>query len=175
MIKNLTIRNFKAHFDTSLDLNNLNILSGINGVGKSSVFQSLLLLKQSHENNVLQRGLQLNKPYCYIGDIADAIYQYAPNDTIEFSITTENEGSQLWQFRPEKNNLTGNFIPAVSPAQNKLEGISVFTDAFHYLSASRFSKSEADTFAVETRRQLSLEKGQAELVAHFLYYWGKRK
>jgi predicted ATPase len=175
MIKNLTIKNFKAHFDTSLDLKNLNILSGINGVGKSSIFQSLLLLRQSHENNVLQKGLQLNKPHCYIGDFADAIYQYAPNDTIEFSITTEEQGNQIWQFRPEKNNLTGNFIPVVGTAPNKLEGISIFNDNFHYLSASRLSKNEADTFSVETRRQLSLEKGQAELVAHFLFYWGKEK
>jgi len=175
MIQNLTIKNFKAHSNTMLELKNLNILSGINGVGKSSVFQALLLLRQSQENNVLQNGLQLNKPHCFIGNIEDAIYQYAEDDTIEFSITTEENGVQTWKFQPEKNNLTGDFIPLVGNLQSKLQGISFFNDNFQYLSASRLSKSESNTFAVESKRQLSLEKGQAELVAHFLFYWGKEK
>jgi len=175
MIENIEIKNFKAHSNTKLDLSNLNILSGINGVGKSSIFQALLLLRQSHENNILQRGLQLNKPYCYIGDYADAIYQYAPNDTIEFSIKGKERDNITWKFRPDSNNLTGNFIPIVQPVRHDLEKLSVFNDNFQYLSASRLSKSEADTFMVETRRQLSLERGQAELVAHFLSYWGKEK
>ena len=175
MIENLTIKNFKAHFNTSLELKNLNILSGINGVGKSSVFQALLLLRQSFENNVLQKGLQLNKPYSYIGNFEDAIYQYADNDTIEFSITTNENGKQGWKFKPEKNDLTKNFIPIVGAPATNLEGISIFNDNFQYLSASRISRTESDTYAVETKRQLSLERGQAELVAHFLFYWGKEK
>ncbi len=175
MIKSLAIKNFKAHSDTSLELKNLNILSGINGVGKSSVFQALLLLRQSHENNVLQKGLQLNKPYSYIGNFEDAIYQYAGNDTIEFSITTEQNENHYWKFKPEKNNLTGGFVPLTSSSSGSLEKISVFNDNFQYLSASRMIKAESNTFAVESKKQLSLEKGQAELVAHFLYYWGKEK
>ena len=43
------------------------------------------------------------------------------------------------------------------------------------MSASRYSKNESNTFAVESKRQISLDKGQAELVAHFLFYWGKEK
>ena len=84
MINKLTIKNFKAHRNTELDLKNLNVLSGINGVGKSSVFQSLLLLRQSFENNVLNTGLQLNKPHCDIGFISDALYQYGEDDIIQF-------------------------------------------------------------------------------------------
>ncbi len=175
MIKNLTIKNFKAHSDTPLELKNLNILSGINGVGKSSVFQSLLLLRQSHENNVLQKGLQLNKPHCYIGKFEDAIYQYAENDTIEFSITTEKDENLTWKFKPEKNNLTGDFIPIVDSSPSNLDAISLFNDNFQYLSATRMIKSESNTFAVESKRQLSLERGQTELAAQFLFYWGKEK
>ena len=70
MINKLTINNFKIHSNTELELSNLNILTGINGVGKSSVFQSLLLLRQSYEANVLSTGLQLNKPYCDIDLLA---------------------------------------------------------------------------------------------------------
>lgn len=175
MIQNLTIKNFKAHSNTTLELKNLNILTGINGVGKSSVFQALLLLRQSHQNNFLQKGLQLNKPLCYIGNYEDAIYQYADNDTIEFLLTTEEYGNQTWKFKPEKNNLTGDFIPTAGSSPSNFDDISIFNDNFQYLSASRFSKNESNSFAVESKRQLSLEKGQAELAAHFLFYWGKEK
>ena len=175
MIHNLTIKNFKAHSNTQLELKNLNILTGINGVGKSSVFQTLLLLRQSYENNVLTKGLQLNKPYCYIGNYEDAIYQYADNDTIEFSIKDDLNEKYTWKFKPKKNNLTGDFVPITGALMSNIKDISVFNDNFQYLSASRFSKNESNTFAVESNRQLSLERGQAELVAHFLYYWGKEK
>ncbi len=46
MITALNIKNFKSHSQTHLDLSCLNILSGLNGTGKSSIFQALLLLRQ---------------------------------------------------------------------------------------------------------------------------------
>ena len=48
MITSISIRNFKAFRDTgSIKLGNLNVLTGINGRGKSTMLQSLLLLSQS--------------------------------------------------------------------------------------------------------------------------------
>lgn len=47
MIARLTIENFKAFEYAELNLTELNLLTGVNGVGKSSVIQSLLLLRQS--------------------------------------------------------------------------------------------------------------------------------
>lgn len=208
MISKLTIKNFKIHSNTELELKNLNILIGINGVGKSSVFQSLLLLRQSHENNVLQTGLRLNNPYCDIGFISDAIYQYSETDEIEFSIVSDENGNQTWKFKPQDNNSNKNFIPVSgttelnlskvesdderkpqidntnkiipisSALQNNLSALSVFNNNFQYLSAARFSPRETyprDSNAVEVKRQLSLEKGQGELVVHFLYHFGTEK
>ena len=45
MIDKIIINNFKSHKNTELDLSYLNIFTGVNGVGKSSILQSLLLLK----------------------------------------------------------------------------------------------------------------------------------
>ena len=175
MIKEITIKNFKAHSNTSLELSNLNILTGINGVGKSSVFQSLLLLRQSQESFSLHKGLQLNKPYCYIGSIEDAIYQYAGNEPIEFGLKFSEGKNFIWHFSPDKFDLTGDFIPIVGEVPLNYTGASIFKDNFHYIGASRVTKNESNTFAVETKRQLSLEKGQTELVAQFLFYFGKEK
>jgi predicted ATPase len=178
MINKLTIKNFKAHLNTELDLKNLNILSGINGVGKSSVFQSLLLLRQSFENNVLNTGLQLNKPHCDIGFISDALYQYGEDDIIQFAIISDENGEQVWKFKPENNNAKKNFIPILGDAPPNPPGLSVFGERFQYLSAARLSPRETyplDSNAVETKMQLSIEKGQGELVVHFLYHFGIEK
>lgn len=178
MISKLTIKNFKIHAKTELELKNLNILTGINGVGKSSVFQSLLLLRQSYEGNVLHAGLQLNKPHCDIGFISDATYQYGESDEIEFSIESDENGNQTWVFKPQDNNSNKNFIPIVGASPNNLSILNVFNDNFQYLSAARFSPRETyplDSNAVEVKRQLSIEKGQGELVVHFLYHFGIEK
>ena len=45
MIKRLAMKNFKCFEDMGLDLKAVNILTGLNGMGKSTVLQSLLLLR----------------------------------------------------------------------------------------------------------------------------------
>lgn len=178
MIRKLTIKNFKIHAHTELELKNLNILTGLNGVGKSSIFQSLLLLRQSHEANVLTSGLQLNKPHCDIGFIKDAIYQGGDTDEIEFILDTEENNMLSWKFKPQDRNFEKTFIPVLGESPNNLNAISLFNENFQYLSAARLSPRETyplDTNAVETKRQLSLEKGQGELVVHFLHHYGKRE
>jgi len=178
MIRKLTIKNFKIHSDTELELKNLNILTGLNGVGKSSVFQSLLLLRQSHEANVLSSGLQLNKSHCDIGFIKDAIYQGGETDEIEFILDTEENNVQSWKFKPQDRNSDKTFIPISGEVPNSIENLSLFNEKFQYLSAARLSPRETyplDTNAVEVNRQLSIEKGQGELVVHFLSHYGKRE
>jgi predicted ATPase len=178
MIKRIILKNFKIHAHIELNLSNLNILTGINGVGKSTVFQSLLLLRQSFENNVLNTGLSLNKPHCDIGFVSDALYQYAEQDIIEFSILSDENGLQKWSFKPQENNQNKNFIPILGTSPSELTKLSLFNNNFQYLSAARYSPRETyplDSNAVEIKHQLSLEKGQAELVVHFLYYYGKEK
>ena len=178
MINKLTIKNFKIHSNTELKLKNLNILTGINGVGKSSVIQSLLLLRQSHENNVLKTGLQLNKPLCDIGFISDATYQYGESDVIEFSLESKENGNQTWKFKPNDYNTKKNFIPIFGTAPDNLNSLNIFNENFQYLSAARFSPRETyplDSNSVEEKRQISIEKGQGELVVHFLFYYGTEK
>ena len=77
MIKEIGISNFKVHEKLLLDLNNLTVLTGVNSSGKSSVIQALLLLRQSHDRNVLKDGLQLNGDYCRVGLAKDAICRYS--------------------------------------------------------------------------------------------------
>jgi len=177
MITRLTIKNFKAHQETDLALKNLTVLSGINGVGKSSVLQALLLLRQSHESNSLGEHLQLNKPHYEIGTAKDAICQFADDDVVSFALETDDKAKHEWRFALKGNDYTTDHLPLVEcpSASANRSAFNIFGDGFQYLSALRGGRSDSNQVAVETRKQLSLEKGQAELVARFLYYWGAEK
>ena len=49
---NITIKNFKCFSDTIIPINNLTVLAGVNGSGKSSIIQSLLLLRKAIEVDI---------------------------------------------------------------------------------------------------------------------------
>lgn len=179
MITGLHITNFKSHRDTRLSLGNLTILAGPNGVGKTSALQTLLLLRQSYQKQRLQEGLDLNKPLCDIGSMKDAVYQYADDDKLYLIFELDVDVSQhlFWQFMPRS--FTDTFIEtAVHPASVDLSAFSLFNDRFQYLSAARLAPQKSymkDDYAVERKRQISLENGRGELIAHFLDYYGQRE
>lgn len=177
MITYLRIKNFKLHGDTALQLSNLNIFAGQNGVGKSSIFQSLLLLRQSYLKNRLQEGIDLNKPLCDIGRAEDALSQNAKDEIIEFSLTTTLYPEPLiWKFDAKKPKA--NFLDAIQSVDLPLHGFSLFNSNFQYLSAARLGPKDSydqDDYEVERQRQISFEKGQGELTAHFLNFYGRKE
>ena len=77
MLRLLHIDNYKIHKHLRLELGNLTVLTGLNSSGKSSVIQSLLLLRQSYQQNVLNEGLSLNGDLLSIGLCRDALCQMA--------------------------------------------------------------------------------------------------
>ena len=75
MISSLTIDNFKCFSSsTKFDLSALNLFTGYNGRGKSSVFQVLLLLAQSLHRNGNVEKLEVN------GDFVGLLFRKGPND-----------------------------------------------------------------------------------------------
>ncbi|WP_241990080.1 MULTISPECIES: AAA family ATPase [unclassified Streptomyces] len=56
MIDRLTLHNYKAFRHAEIPLGPLTLLTGLNSSGKSSVLQSLALLRQSHEAGDLEAG-----------------------------------------------------------------------------------------------------------------------
>ncbi len=83
MIQNIEIRNFKSIKKKHFALKNLNVLLGLNGQGKSSFIQFLLLLRQS---NLSHNQLKLNGEYVEIGNTRDALYEYANDENLGFDI-----------------------------------------------------------------------------------------
>lgn len=57
MIKNIKIHNFKCFSDIEINFNKLTVLTGVNGSGKSSVIQSLLLYKIGLKNSLEKKEI----------------------------------------------------------------------------------------------------------------------
>ena len=86
MIRYLQIENFKSLKKTAIPLENLNLFFGMNGMGKSSVIQTLLLLRQSYWSGNTRRilGLQINGELIRLGTSTDILCQNAEEETIRF-------------------------------------------------------------------------------------------
>ena len=77
MIESIEIKNFKSIKSKYFPLRHLNILLGLNGMGKSSFIQNLLVFRQS--KNIANGELSLNGEYTKIGTTKDALYKYQRN------------------------------------------------------------------------------------------------
>ena len=177
MIKSIEIQNFKSHKQTAVSLGNLTLLCGQNGVGKSSIIQALLLLRQTYRKGTLNEGLDLNKPLVEIGNSDDALHGGAEDNFIGFRLSDTEGGLWAWQFAFDDTKIsTFMDLEKQEGDYSKLNALSLFNRNFQYLSASRLAPRESypkNDYEVERNRQLSIEKGQGELVAHFLYNYSK--
>jgi len=172
MITELFIKNFKSHLHTVLPIKPLTVLAGLNGSGKSSVIQSLLLLRQSFKKQRLIEALMLKDFLCNIGIGKDAIYQASEDDFLEFGVKT-GFSSYSWKFSVHGSK---DFLPLLEHninSKSNLDELSLFNNEFQYLSAGRLPefKYERNDLAVENERQISLRNGYGELVAQYLDYW----
>jgi predicted ATPase len=177
MIRTLSIKNFKSHRNTILKLSKLNLLTGLNGVGKSSAIQSLLLLRQSFQRSMLDKGIELNADLCSIGVAEDALFQSAENDLMEFGIDLAGNDKLWWSFLIDDKKLSDTFLKLSSSNANDtidLTGVSLFNQLFQYISAYRtgpVQTYEKNTSGVELFHQMSAKEGRCELIAHYIDFF----
>ena len=148
MISSIEIKNFKTIKSKVFPLRNLNVLLGLNGQGKSSFIQSLLLLRQSNTRSGGKAWLNLKGRYVDIGNTKDAFYQYAQKEdlifnlsfgegiTIPFHYTYEIEKDVLPPKSDEDTDVeTERKITSLLKQAEKHTGL--FSNQFHYLNAYR--------------------------------------
>ncbi|KXH88045.1 MULTISPECIES: DUF3696 domain-containing protein [Bacillus] len=94
MINSLQLKNFKSFTDTTkLNLTPITLISGQNSIGKSSLIQSILLLKQTLEvqSPDIDDSLILNGSYVTLGDFKDILNNSSHNNgKIQFNIEFSN-------------------------------------------------------------------------------------
>ena len=170
MINAVRLRNFKCFEKQSIDFARLTVLSGLNGVGKSSVLQSLLLLRQSFQQSLLPgTGLALSGELVKLGMAKDVLYEGAEEDEIEIGMRT-GPHEHTWTFGYE--DPESNVLRAVSEPQGHFD-TSLFGDDFQYLQAERTGPRvsfEVSEFAVRQHKQVGT---RGEYTSHFLYLYGR--
>lgn len=178
MLNKLIIENFKIHKHLEVELKKLTLLTGLNSSGKSSVIQSLLLLRQNCLSGNLSKGLNLSGNLCKIGQGQDALCQFAETDNLLFHISDDTHGVFEWTFPVKDENLGKTYISYESDAVIPSTEINLFSKNFHYIGISRWDPRESyplDTQLVEDAHQMSSDKGQCDLMVHYLYHFGKER
>ncbi len=142
MISALRLQNFKVFDEQELTIKPLTLLTGLNGTGKSSVLQALLLLRQSHLRGLLglellhedsdqnrhsglerEYGLALNGELVQIGSAPDVKHEFAGDkDDIVIELEYAGSGNVSWRF----NYLSASsFAQGEEARQQRIEQIDV--------------------------------------------------
>ena len=134
MLGIFNIKGFKCFRNTDICINDMTVLVGANGYGKSSTIQALLLFKQAVDNASF---VNLNGNYgLELGEVIDIINQNYSEPHIVLSLTNEGtkENSSECHFdiedRDEELTLNCTF-----PAEIKEEKLK--QKEFYYVSAER--------------------------------------
>ena len=91
MLRNIRLSNFKCFANLELECAPVTLLCGLNGMGKSSVMQALLVLRQSYDLRELREGrLALNGELANLGTGRDALFEGAAMDIMEFSLKSDD-------------------------------------------------------------------------------------
>lgn len=173
MIRKMHIGNFKLHENMEIDLKGLTILTGMNGMGKSSVIQSLLLLRQSHMMNDLEYGLNLKGDLCDVGISGELSCQAADDSSLHIGLEFQAQEPLHYRFEYPDDYMATSLKGTAGnvTAKERLADYSLFTDRFQYLSAFRFGPQKSynrDTSLVGMKKQISKIMGQCEYAVHFL-------
>ena len=96
MLRNIKLANFKCFEQLDLDCTSLNLLCGLNGMGKSSVIQALLVLRQSFETGELLNGrLVLDGERIDLGTGLDVLFDGAGREVMGFTLQ-DDEMTDPW-------------------------------------------------------------------------------
>ncbi len=165
MITNLLLKNFKCFENQSFEFGPCNILAGANSAGKSSVLQSLLLIRQSHfEVTSDNQRLILNGELIEMGTARDVLFERAQKDEVQIKIIEDDNKMNLFF----KYNVQDYDLPMDGKKTKAKYKSSLFGDNFQYISAERVAPQTSyplSDYMVRQHRQIG-KKG--EFAAHLL-------
>ena len=96
MIDRLHLRNFKCFEDEYVNLGGITLLAGLNGTGKSSVIQALLVLRQSgvvgddSPSEYAGWGVRWQGSLVDVGSFRDVLHEGAADDTVGLKVSFDS-------------------------------------------------------------------------------------
>lgn len=143
MIQKISIFNFKSITVKDATFSNINLLTGINGKGKSSLLQVLLLLSQTWRMGKYTH-FSPNGEFVNLGNFDDVHNHYSKDNHIEISLTTNDE---QFAISYEKNGFLGELCGLQYNGVDvfgDLEIMSTGDDMSHTISPLHMSSSISD-------------------------------
>lgn len=162
MITSTRLKNFKGfQNDITFPVSKINLLTGINGRGKSSFLQSILLLRQSIEEQEIFEKVIFNGSCVNLGTFHDVKNRNTGNDvSIEIVHETKNGTLTLSLDRDEKDDMIGR------PNQAFEQELLKEFENIHYIAADRVGPQE---FYIKSTLPDFINVGtKGELVANVL-------
>lgn len=163
MIRDVHLTNFKCFQREKIPLNRLTVLSGGNGVGKSSVIQSLLLLRQTGDRARLLAGavnradgsgplrnIKLNDEYrLSLGNSTTLTNADIESDIVILGVSGDDNDPVLCSFEASTTKPTTSIacIKAPEDLLSRVDGFSIFQPEFHYLVAERVGPRDLQPMA----------------------------
>lgn len=167
MVSKIRLENFKCFRNLEIPLRSLNLFTGLNCVGKSSIIQALLLIRQSYQQGYSREKICLNGDYISLGTGWDILYEYAEKnnefDTETVTISVQEDSNQFtFVMNYSKDADVLDVINAPVGEMNFL------TCPFEYLSAERASPQTIypkSSFHIDTIKQLG---NHGQYAIHYL-------
>ena len=134
MIQQLSIDNVKCFSHMDIEMSGLNVLAGVNSAGKSTVIQTLLLVRQSYEMGALENEIYLNGDLVQIGYGYDLMNRNSESDSIGIGVCSD-EGRLV--IRCDYDKESDYLQIRDRDVQGDYEAGNLFNDAFSFVSADR--------------------------------------
>ncbi len=162
MLSSIKLTNFKAFRTLDIPLSSLNILTGVNGMGKSSLIQALLLLKQS---DLSQGKLYLSPKngLVNLGKAKHIFHQGAEKDE-DFAIcigepvfdgyTDKKIGTSYFDIKlssESKDLQNENFLKIIKPTEGSF-ATQTNTQYYHWLEGIKFDANRIQTQFLDADR-----------------------
>lgn len=160
MLREIHLSSFKCFDNLELQLGPLTLLTGVNGGGKSSVMQALVLLSQTFSHQEWGRSLLLDGPELALGNVADVLNQNSARRSLTVGIATDKQKVK-WSFKAEDRRAM-----SIELEQVEVDGVPIALEAaIRWLMPADYAEASSVVSAVRQLSWITAERtGPRELL-----------
>lgn len=113
MLKRVRLKNFKSQTDLNVEMENFTAFTGYNAAGKTTVLQSLVLMKQSLSRN----EITFNDYLLRLGDFRETVFGHDEQQSMEIEAILDRQGAELsYRIQMDASGIAETFSLNGSPA-----------------------------------------------------------
>lgn len=194
MITRLSLTNFKCFKSSNIKIAPLTVLAGINSVGKSTVIESMLLLRESQKRSenpdIPAFNLRLNNQYMHLGTDRDVLCDFSDNSEIRIKLYDTSGKERMfdgaWSTKVNEKSEPSSILQPIYMPQRKGDVEIFFRSAlfaknssqyidFSFISADRLgprSRFEVPDESVEMNHNIG---SKGEYAAFYFYHMSGQK